>query len=121
MIAEFLGEAIVLPARLAAGWADCALGRIKVDDDRSGESRIMLRPEQLMLADEGHAAEGALGEVVEIDFAGALCSVTVRLLDAADGSGRLLLRRPSLGLPAVGARVRIAVVGGAHVFAGPAG
>jgi len=120
MIAEFLGEAIILPARLAGGWADCALGRIKVDDGRSGDSRIMLRPEQLVLAEaDDPAAGGVPGEVMEIDFAGALCSVTVRLLGAADGAARLLLRRPSLGLPAVGARVRVSVAGGAHVFPGP--
>jgi len=119
MIAEFLGEAIVLPARLAGGWAECTLGRIKVDDHRSGAGRIMLRPEQLVLAEDSQASEGAAGEVVEIDFAGALCSVTVRLLEAADGAGRLLLRRPALNLPAVGTRVRIAVLGGAHVFPAP--
>ena len=30
------GEALVLPAQLADGWADCALGRIAVDDQLHG-------------------------------------------------------------------------------------
>jgi iron(III) transport system ATP-binding protein len=119
MIAEFLGEAIVLPARLDDGWADCALGRIGVDDRRRGEAWIMLRPEQLVLAEDRDGTAGALAEVAEIDFGGSVCSVTVRLLEgpAPAGTGRLLLRRPYLGLPEPGARVRITVRGAAHVFA----
>ncbi|MHA0853661.1 ABC transporter ATP-binding protein, partial [Serratia nematodiphila] len=39
--ASFLGETLVLTAELAHGWADCALGRIAVDDrQRSGPARI---------------------------------------------------------------------------------
>ncbi|MDR6293743.1 iron(III) transport system ATP-binding protein [Inquilinus ginsengisoli] len=118
MIAEFLGDAIILPAQLAEGWADCALGRIAVDDRRHGPAQIMLRPEQLALADARDGAPGTRGEVAEIDFAGSVCTVTVRLPDGPAGAQRLLLRRPGLGLPAVGARVRITVQGEAHVFAG---
>lgn len=44
--ATFLGETLILSANIAAGWADCALGRVKVDDaTRQGQARIMLRPE----------------------------------------------------------------------------
>ncbi len=43
--ATFLGDAILLPAELEAGFADCALGRIATDaGDRSGPAEIMLRP-----------------------------------------------------------------------------
>jgi iron(III) transport system ATP-binding protein len=117
MIAEFLGDAIILPAQLAEGWADCALGRIGVDDRRRGPAQIMLRPEQLALAGDRADAPGALAEVAEIDFGGSVCSVTVQLPAGPAGAQRLLLRRPGLGLPAIGDRVRITVLGEAHVFA----
>jgi iron(III) transport system ATP-binding protein len=117
MIAEFLGDAIVLPARIAGGMADCALGRVAVGGEsqmnraRSGEGRIMLRPEQIdFLAVDG--ASGAVGEVTDVDFAGALCTVALRLQDGSS----LSLRRSSLDVPSVGAKVRIALRGPAHLF-----
>ena len=124
--ASFLGEAMVLPATLNQGWADCALGRIAVDDaQRQGPAQIMLRPEQLQLdtagANAGPRADEATlsvaGSVLDADFCGATCEVSVRL-NGPDGP---LLRVHGSGtqLPAVGARVRIRVVGQAHVFAHP--
>ncbi len=42
-IAAFLGDAIILPASISAGIADCALGAIAVDPSApSGEARIMI-------------------------------------------------------------------------------
>jgi iron(III) transport system ATP-binding protein len=133
-IAEFLGEAIVLPALLADGWAQCALGRIAVDDPhRRGLAQIMLRPEQVSLAQVRSecAAEASgqgtpFGEVLDIEFGGAVCTLSVRLPNDVDAarlgsndraeSNVLQLRRPSIDVPPVGAIVRIAVVGAAHVF-----
>jgi iron(III) transport system ATP-binding protein len=138
IIAEFLGEAVVMPAVLAEGWAACALGRVRVDDPhRHGPAQIMLRPEQISLArvqdgDSAAAAAGpaaSFGEIMDIEFGGAVCTLAVRLCGAPgsdrigqDGgaeSMRLLLRRPSNELPPLGAIVRIAVAGEAHVFAEP--
>ena len=120
--ASFLGEAMVLPARLSGGWADCVLGRVATDDTRrTGQAQIMLRPEQLQLeevAKTGTAAvkDGCLGTILEADFCGPVSELTVRL--AGDGIEQLL-RVSSLGAnaPVVGASVRIWVVGQAHVFA----
>jgi iron(III) transport system ATP-binding protein len=67
------------------------------------------------------------GEVTDVEFAGAVCTLSVRLIHDADralvGSNDraapdapLQLRRPSIDVPPVGAIVRIAVVGTAHVF-----
>jgi iron(III) transport system ATP-binding protein len=135
-IAEFLGEAIVMPALLADGWAQCALGRIAIDDrKRHGPAEIMLRPEQVSVArvpvEEAGKASGPdklSGEVVDVEFGGAVCTLSVRLHHGVDvvrlndrvpGNGLLQLRRSSIDVPPVGAIVRIAVVGAAHVFEGP--
>ena len=121
--ASFLGEAVVLPARLAGGWADCALGRIAADDpQRSGDVQIMLRPEQLQL-EEVAARDAAMtdevnqchGIVLEADFRGPVCELTVRLLVGGAGAP-LHVSSPGVQAPAVGARVSIKVTGQAHVF-----
>ena len=122
--ASFLGEAVVLPAQLSSGWADCALGRIEADDtQRSGAVQIMLRPEQLQLTEVPANATSdsadstvSLGEVLDADFCGPVCELSVRLLNAPQGNAPLLVRSPGLQVPAIGAKVRIAVVGQAHVF-----
>ncbi len=121
--ASFLGEAILLPAELSGdGWATCRLGRVAIDPaSRHGPARLMLRPEQLQLApaaaDEADAA--CHGLVTEVEYGGAVSTVTVDLAAAAPDTVTvppLLIRCPSDRLPAPGTRVRIAVQGTAHVF-----
>ena len=122
-IASFLGEAIVLPARLAGGWADCALGRVAVDDAQyAGPARIMLRPEQIEVAEvDSTAPEGdpaaCRGVVVDSDFGGSVYKLSVRLLGGAADDVPLLVQSPSLHAPALGAVVSLTVAGQAHVFA----
>jgi len=126
MVAEFMGDAVVLSAQLAAGFADCALGRIPVDDrEREGAARIVLRPEQVKFAEVGEHTpqQGSIGhfaKVVAVDFGGSVCAVDVRLLDAAgeiDADGPpLRLIAASIETPQPGAIVRISVAGTAHVF-----
>jgi iron(III) transport system ATP-binding protein len=119
--ASFLGEAVVLAARMSGGWADSALGRLATDSTLgSGEVQIMLRPEQLQLeeiaeADTVVVGDGRVGTVMEADFCGPVCELTVRL--AGDGADPLLrVSSPGASAPLVGARVRIRVAGPAHVF-----
>jgi iron(III) transport system ATP-binding protein len=136
IIAEFLGEAVVMPAVLADGWAACALGCIPVHDrQRHGPAQIMLRPEQISLAQvqdgdtAGPGPKASFGEVMDIEFGGSVSTLAVRLcndpgsgrsgLDGGAESMRLLLRRLSNDVPPVGAIVRIAVSGEAHAFAAP--
>ena len=124
--AVFLGEAIVVPARLENGWADCELGRIPVDDNkRSGAAQIMFRPEQLQLAEIAATdvdAEGCFGVVTDVDFGGHACVLAVhqsgRSAEEIENGLRcpLLVRSPSIQAPALGATVRITVTGGAHVL-----
>ena len=49
MVAQFLGDAILLPARLSRGMADCAIGQVSVAGVDHDSARIMLRPEQIVL------------------------------------------------------------------------
>jgi iron(III) transport system ATP-binding protein len=132
--ASFLGESIVLPAQVSGGWAQCALGRLPVNDSqRSGSAHIMLRPEQLHVeqvpadAADGDVGDPCLGTVIDTDFGGSVCVLSVRLLpgktavDKADGTAwdaPLLVRTSALMVPPLGAKVRITVSGQAHVFQG---
>ena len=117
--ATFLGDAILLPAELGDGFADCALGRIETEaNGRRGRAEIMLRPEQLRfsaIADAGSATLCA-GNVLDVEFGGAVCTVTLALAEAS-GLAPLTVKSSSIGLPDVGATVHVSVVGKAHVFA----
>ena len=134
-IASFLGEAIVLPAQLTGGWADCALGRVEVHDaQRSGAARIMLRPEQLQVtqvapevAAQATTLTACYGAVVDADFGGPVSVLSVRLVrgsnlaamlpdDEAARNTPLQVRSQGIHAPPVGATVRITVTGQAHVF-----
>ncbi|MEO8857768.1 MAG: ABC transporter ATP-binding protein [Burkholderiaceae bacterium] len=121
--ASFLAEAVVLPARLDGGWADCVLGRIPADDTvRQGAVQIMLRPEQLQLEElaQGEAVASAnpndrFGTVLEADFCGPVSELSVGL--SGDSAGAPLhVSCPGAQAPGVGARVRITIRGKAHVF-----
>jgi len=123
--ALFLGEAIVLAAQLGQGSAACPLGMIATDDPvRSGAAQILLRPEQIRITPvepgQDLPADTCLGVVEDLDFGGALCGLSVRLLDGATPAGGALVqvRTPATaGIPPVGATVRITVQGPAHVLA----
>jgi iron(III) transport system ATP-binding protein len=82
----------------------------------------MLRPEQISLAQvpASDVASHPLGKVVEVDFGGSVCTVTVHLLDGdnAGGGMPLVVRTSYIDAPPVGALVRITVMGEAHVFEG---
>ena len=81
--AMFLGDAVVMPARIEAGWAHCDLGRIPVNNHRNNHcAQIMLRPEQLQLVGIVSSAVEAVGcraVVTERDFSGNTCTLTVEL------------------------------------------
>ncbi|MFK3607953.1 sugar ABC transporter [Pseudomonas sp. AP19] len=110
--ALFLGDAVVLPARIQAGWADCDLGRIQTNSPLSHDSaRIMLRPEQVHLS-----ATGCPGVVTEREFGGNTCTLTVAL--HADPSHTILVRSAGLLAPPAGSTVHLSTTGTAHVLFG---
>lgn len=120
--ALFLGDAVVMPARIEAGWAHCDLGRIPVNNHRNNSAaQIMLRPEQLQVATvvpSGDAA-GCHAVVTERDFSGNTCTLTVELQPSAPGleTGRsLLVRSSGLYAPPAGSSVHVSTIGHAHVL-----
>ncbi len=113
--ARFLGEAVVLPARVDMGWAHCALGRVPVPAGAaSGAAQILLRPEQLRCT-AAPAPAAHNGEVLEVDFTGPECLLTVRVGAGAEAP-TLSVRSTGLQAPRVGAQVAITVDGPAHVL-----
>jgi iron(III) transport system ATP-binding protein len=121
--ALFLGDAIVMPARIEAGWAHCDLGRIPVNNHRANKSaQIMLRPEQLQLVSiqpNPSKAGGCRAVVTERDFSGNTCTLTVELEALASGQqpGRsLMVRSSGLYAPPAGSAVHVSTIGHAHVL-----
>ncbi len=111
--ALFLGDAVLLPAIVKNGFAECALGHIAVAGDHAGKAEIMLRPEQIrVITDAGEPRYG--GRVVDVQFGGATCTVAVAL--AAVALPPIMIKTSSVALPAPGDLVRLDVAGSAHVF-----
>jgi len=118
LTARFLGEAVLLPAQLAGGVADCALGRIAVDDlAYEGRARIMLRPEQVRMSPvRSDDSDGVRWQVERVDFEGFSSLITIRATGTtfAGGPASLTLRALSTQAPEQGAEVKVAVIGRAH-------
>jgi iron(III) transport system ATP-binding protein len=138
--ATFLGDALILPAELGDGWARCKLGRMAAaTGSRRGTAEIMLRPEQVRITPVSSDAPPSgsddfqcSGIVTEVEFAGATCTIAVALQDTPDSTWAaleptttrlkpLLIKSASFNPPHAGARVRIAILGEAHVLAGAEG
>lgn len=113
--AQFLGDAVILPARLAHGVAHCELGSIAVNSQQQGDAQIMLRPEQLQLSAANGHDDACRATVTDSDFGGSSCVLTVALNTAQ--ARTLLVRCSSLSAPQVGHTVRLSVNGMAHVLA----
>jgi iron(III) transport system ATP-binding protein len=114
-VAEFLGEADVLPATVRDGWVECELARVPADGVGAGEAEVLVRPEAVALS-YGPRAGGRTqleGVVVEREFFGHDQLVHVEL-----PSGRRVRSR-SLSYPVwhPGDRVRVQLDGPVNVFA----
>jgi iron(III) transport system ATP-binding protein len=115
--AEAIGEANILPAQTTAGLAHCALGSIPVRRNGSappdGPSRLLLRPEQLVLRLQA-TQHGVCGAVVELQYHGHDALAQVRLAGRAERT--LLARVPGELDLEPGQQVWIEVVGSARVW-----
>ena len=141
-VARFVGEAVVLPAVVAAGRASTALGRLPLRTPAGDgeEGFVAVRPEQLVLrpaeessAEEGSAEAGAVGPgehgddpagiravVRHSTFFGHDALVTLDLAGEAVPDV-VTARTHAVLVPAPGSRVRLTVREPVVFFAGPAG
>ncbi len=112
-VAEFLGDADVVPGRAAEGVVDCELGRFPADRALQGTVEVVLRPESVTIGAGGGPADAAHALVAGRSFYGHDQLVRLEL-----PSG-LRLRSRSLGFPAwhAGDRVRVWVDGPVNVLA----
>ncbi|MFZ2177210.1 MAG: ABC transporter ATP-binding protein [Rhodococcus sp. (in: high G+C Gram-positive bacteria)] len=115
--AQFIGDAVVLPAHITGGRARCALGDVTVTSNGvHGDARVMLRPEQIELTSDG---VGVSGTVVDIEYLGSEMLLGIRL-DAASGAvpERVTVRRFGATALTPGDRVGIRVLGHAVAYPG---
>ncbi len=108
--AEFLGDCIALPCTVAAGVAECALGRVPVlSASADGPATLALRPEQLVATRISDSdVRGEAGTVVAIEFLGHDVLLTI---DPPGDAAPIIVRQHSLDPPPVDAKVRIDVIG----------
>ncbi|MBT0570301.1 ABC transporter ATP-binding protein [Curvibacter sp. CHRR-16] len=113
--AAFLGDATVLPARVLGDAAECALGWVGLRTDgvhgqpSNGPANLLLRPEQIVLQEEGASAQ-----VLAVDFGGSTCVLELGL--ESDPTLRLNVHAPSLLGLRPGHVVRLGLRGPVHVF-----
>ncbi|MFA9206805.1 MAG: ABC transporter ATP-binding protein [Yersinia sp. (in: enterobacteria)] len=116
--ATFLGETLILSANIDTGWADCALGKVRVDDEqRHGLSRIMLRPEQITITPlpaDHHYTTHCMAKVINIDFAGFISTLTLYLVESNETVDVKTISRESIS---IGLMVDLTIIGQAHIFA----
>ena len=113
-VAEFLGEADVIPATSSGGWVECELARLRLDPGFEGAADVIVRPESVALSAGPGPRAGAEheGVVVSREFYGHDQIVVVELR-----SGRRIRSR-RLGFPAwhPGDHVRIWIDGPVNVL-----
>ena len=112
------GLAVLMPAKIRDGWADCDLSPIAVNHQgHSDMAQIMLRPEQLQLKIAPTDSSGCHGVVTERDFGGNTCTLTVTLLAGRFEPGRSLpVHCTGLLAPPVDSAVQLTTLGRAHVL-----
>jgi iron(III) transport system ATP-binding protein len=112
-VAEFLGEADILPGSAAAGVVECELGRFHIQPGLEGAVDVIVRPESVAIAREATAAEWTEARVVERSFYGHDQLVALEL------ESGLRVRSRRLGFPAwhPGDRVRIWIDGPVNALA----
>jgi iron(III) transport system ATP-binding protein len=115
-VARFVGEAVIVSGTATDGLVECALGTLPVRGPvADGRVQVMIRPEQIRLAQSGDRASAA-ADVVEVSFRGPDAVVRLTLRDAEQTvvTARILDQE----LPAPGDLVSVAVVGPVTVYRG---
>ena len=113
-VAEFVGEAVVLPALVADDRATCALGLLRVQGRSTpGAASVMVRPEQLRLDLPGGAA--LVARVLEVAYHGHDASVRLRLTTQPGEDVDVVARVDGASAPSPGDLVGVSVQGPARV------
>lgn len=111
-VASFVGEAVVLPARVRDSLATCALGCIPVRSGTAdGAVRLMIRPEQIVIHEPPHG--GVSATVQGCTYYGHDATVTLALRDGGDV---VTARCSGHALPRPGADVTLTVEGDAPAY-----
>ena len=124
-VAQFLGEALVLPGLAEGATVRCALGDLPLAESAEGIVQVLLRPEQVVaepgrgeLGPDGLGADGPgparTAVVTDVSFHGHDALIALRL---PDGSA-LQSRVPGGWLPRPGEQVRLVVRGTAWPLRG---
>jgi iron(III) transport system ATP-binding protein len=110
-----VGEAVILPAEIGEGVAECALGRLMVQPAAGhGPGEVMIRPEQIALQ-APDTAGGSLARVLDVSYFGHDALVRLELTD-----GLVVTARPAgFAAPKPGASVSLGVLGAVHAFPAP--
>jgi iron(III) transport system ATP-binding protein len=112
-LAQFVGEAALLPGVVAAGFATCALGRLELARAApDGPAEVMVRPEQIRF-DRRASPGAAQGQVLAVTYYGHDASVAVAL-DA--GGEPVTVRVAGHMAPEQGARVWLSVEGAVMAY-----
>ncbi len=122
-MAQFVGDANLVPGTADAMVVDTALGRVPLIESATGPVDVLIRPEQLSIelvdttaptrASAERSAEAAVGEAVWeaevglVEFVGHDTTYFVR-----GGDTSVQVRRPSMPVAARGDRVRVRYSGG---------
>ena len=108
VLAQFIGEAVLLPGLARSGVATCALGRLPIAlPTPDGPVEVMVRPEQIRI-DSRSDLHAAPAQVLAVTYYGPDASVLVSL---QGGAGQVTTRVSGHMAPQPGAEVWLSVEG----------
>ncbi|MGH7044270.1 MAG: ABC transporter ATP-binding protein [Acetobacteraceae bacterium] len=116
-LAQFIGEAVLLPGVAEGGRAACALGTVRLAVEARGAVELMIRPEQIRLS-PARADSARVARVQEVIFLGH--EATVRLLLCGGAAPEpLTARLPGHLSPRVGDTLAVSVEGAVMAYPRP--
>jgi iron(III) transport system ATP-binding protein len=116
-LAQFVGEAVLLPGTARGGIASCSLGQLTLAAPvADGPVDVLLRPEQIRLSPAPQAGGGIRAQVREVNYYGHDASVNL-MLSEGNVVTPIIARVPGYDSPHPGDAVMLSVEGA--VFAYP--
>jgi iron(III) transport system ATP-binding protein len=118
MVAEFLGESIVLPARFEQGTAICSFGRLTPFQPHGASTHVMIRPEQVAMSrNQADVLNACEATVTGVEFAGSQCLVMLTLAaQSGETPMQIVLHASGYDLPEQGESVWLSVKGHVHAM-----